>query len=95
MFKGGMAKDIAEILLYIDTDHLAEAEGWIRKAIEADEQNGMRWQLACDYGLYADFFQRKTDNRNAQENYSKAISIYGECGANGWVKKYEKKLAEL
>ena len=95
MYKGGMAKEIAEILLYIDTEHLAKAEGWIRKAIEADEQSGMRWQLACDYGLYADFFQRKSDNRNAQENYSKAISIYGECGADGWVKKYEKELAEL
>ena len=74
---------------------MAEAEGWIRKAIEADEQNGMRWQLACDYGLYADFFQSKSDNRNAQENYSKAISIYRECGADAWAKKYEKKLAEL
>jgi len=95
VFKGLMAKEIAEILLYIDTDHLAEVEVWIRKAIEADEQNGMRWQLACDYGLYADFFQRKSDNRNAQENYSKAIAIYRECGADGWVKKYEKELAEL
>jgi len=95
IFKGWMANEIAEILLYIDTDHLAEAEGWIRKAIEADEQNGMRWQLASDYGLYADFFQQKSDNRNAQENYSKAISIYGECGADGWVKKYKKKLAQL
>ena len=30
---------------------------------------------------------------NAKENLNKAIEIYKECGADGWVEKAEKELA--
>jgi hypothetical protein len=29
-----------------------------------------------------------------KENLDKAINIFKECGADGWVEKYEKDLAE-
>ena len=90
-----MARDIAEILLRIDTDHFAEVEEWIRKAIEAHAQNGMKWQLACDHAVYADFFCRKFDNKNARENFRKAIALFKDCAANGWAEKYEKELTLL
>ena len=90
VFKGLIAKDIAEILLCINTDNSAEVERWIMIAIKADEQNGMKWQLACDYALYADFFRRKFDNKKAQEYSNKAITIFRECGSDGWAKKTEK-----
>jgi len=36
------------------------------------------------------------DNRSkARENLDKAIEIFKECGADGWVEKYEKDLAIL
>ncbi len=53
------------------------------------------WNLARDYALYADLFKRKGDLSKAQENVTKAIEIFEECGADGWVDKYEKELAEL
>jgi hypothetical protein len=55
----------------------------------------MIWHLARDYALYAELFKRKEDFPKAQENLTKAIEIFKECGADGWVEKYEKELAEL
>jgi len=31
---------------------------------------------------------------NLHENLGKAIEILKECGADGWVEKYEKELAK-
>ena len=70
-------------------------EDWIKKAIEADNRNGMWWNLGRDYALYAEFFKRKGDQLKAKENLNKAIEILRECGADGWVEKYEKELAVL
>ena len=53
------------------------------------------WELGRDYALYAEFFRRKGDQSKAKENLNKAIEILTECGADGWVEKYEKDLAAL
>jgi len=93
--KGWAARYVAEILLNMDNRHLSEAGDWARKAFEVDESNGTMWSLACDYALYAELFIRKGDQSKAKENLNKAIEIFEECGADGWVEKYEKKLATL
>jgi hypothetical protein len=59
------------------------------------EKNGMRWNLAADYLLYGECFLRKGDRSHARENLNKAIQIFQECGARGWVKRTEEKLAKL
>jgi len=51
------------------------------------------FNLCRDYALYAELFKRKGDRPKAQENLGKAIEIFKECGADGWVSKYEKELA--
>ena len=79
----------------IDDRHLFEADHWIQKAIEADQRNRMMSNLGQDYALYAELFKRKGDRLKAQENLGKAIEILKECGADGWVEKYEKELAKL
>ena len=90
-----MSNYIGQILLNIDDQHLSEAEDWIKNAIEADEKNGTKWSLANDYALYAELFKRRGNRLKARENLSKAIEIYRECGADGWVEKSEKELAAL
>jgi hypothetical protein len=55
----------------------------------------MMLNLGKDYALYADLFNRKGDRSKARENLGKAIEIFKECGADGWVEKYEKELATL
>jgi tetratricopeptide (TPR) repeat protein len=84
-----------KILLNIDDQRIAEAEDWIQRSIETNKKYGMKWNLARDYALNADLFERKGDLPKAKEKLSKAIEIFKECGADGWVEKYEKKLAEL
>ncbi len=37
----------------------------------------------------------KENRPKVQENFGKAIEILKECGADGWVEKYEKELGSL
>jgi tetratricopeptide (TPR) repeat protein len=95
LLDGRMRRYIGEILLNIDDQHISDAEGWVKKAIEADKRNGVMFELGRDCALYAELFKRKEDRSKAKENIAKAIEILKECGADGWVEKYEKELAEL
>ena len=93
--KGWAARHVGEILLNIDDQHISEAEDWVKKAIEADKKNCTMWSLGGDYALYAELFKRKADQPKAKKNLAKAIDIFKECGADGWVEKYEKEMAAL
>ena len=86
---------IAEILLKIDNDHIAEAETWLNKAIEIDKSNGVYLNLGSNYALYAELLKRNGDNFKAKEKLNKAIEIFRNCGAEGWAEKYENELASL
>jgi tetratricopeptide (TPR) repeat protein len=88
VFQAWMARYIVEILLNIGEGQISDAEDWIKKAI-------MRWFLGSSYALYAELFKRKGDQSRAKENMKKAIKIFKECGADGWVKRFEKELVEL
>jgi class 3 adenylate cyclase/tetratricopeptide (TPR) repeat protein len=91
VYEGWIQRYIGEILLNFDDQHVSEAEHWIQKAIEADQKNRMMFELGKAYALYADLFKRKGEKLKAQENLGKAIEILKECGADGWVEKYEKE----
>lgn len=95
LYDGMMARFISEILLHIDDQQMPQVEDWAEKAIEADKRNGTIWNLGKDYVHYAELFRRKGDQFKAVEYLGKAIEILKECGADGWVEKYEKELAEL
>jgi len=86
---------IGNFLLNIDDQHISEAEDWIKRSIETNQKYGMMWNLARDYALYTDLFKQKGDLPKAKENLNKAIEIFKECGADGWVEKYEKELASF
>ena len=60
--------------------------------MEADKNNGMMFHLGQDYALYARLFRRKDDLLKARENIVKATDILKECGADGWVEKYEQEM---
>jgi hypothetical protein len=46
-----------------------------------------------DHACYADWFNKKGDIKGVKEQLTKAIDIFRECAADGWVEKYEKDLA--
>jgi tetratricopeptide (TPR) repeat protein len=93
--EGWIQRYIGEILLNIDDQYISEAEHWIQEAIKADQRNRMMFHLGKDYALFADLFKRKGNRLKAQESLNKAIEILKECGADGWVVKYEKELSSL
>jgi class 3 adenylate cyclase/tetratricopeptide (TPR) repeat protein len=95
VYEGWFQRYIGEILLNIDDHHISEAEHWIQKAIETDQRNRTMYQLGKDYAVNADLFKRKGDRIKVQGNLGKAIEIFKECGADGWVEKYQKELATL
>ena len=92
---GLIQRYVAETLSKLSNQYSQEAENLIKKAIDADKQNGMMWHLARDYALYADWCKREGNLPKASENLGKAVKIFKECGADGWVKKYEKELTSL
>ena len=94
-YDGWGRRYVGEIFLKIDDQHISEAQYWIESAIEKDKQHGTMWHLGRDYALYAELLKRKGDQSKAKENLNKAIEILKECGADGWVEKYEKELAAL
>ena len=79
----------------LDVKRLPEAEDWVNRAIEADSRNGMRNLLGMDFAHYAELCKRKAEPAMAREKLNKAIEMFRECGADGWVKKYEEELARL
>jgi tetratricopeptide (TPR) repeat protein len=90
-----MALWISQILLDADEQNIEKAEKWLHRAIDAHLKNGQTWYLGMDYARYAEFFKRKNDYSKAKENFAKAIDILKECGADGWVDKYETELSVL
>jgi tetratricopeptide (TPR) repeat protein len=92
IFEGCMIRRIGRIILYFDDKYISDAEDWIKKAIEADKKNGTMWSLGRDYTTYAELLGRKGDRSKAEASLKKAIKIFKECGAAGWVQKYEKAL---
>jgi tetratricopeptide (TPR) repeat protein len=74
---------------------LSEAEDLIKRAIEADTRNGTRFLLAQDFAQYGEICKRKGDSAMAKEKLSKAIEIFKECGADGWVTRTQEALSAI
>ena len=72
-----------------------EAKDWIEQAIAIDQKIRLPYELGMDYTVYAEFFKRSGNIIKAKEGLDNAIDIFKECGADGWVKKFEKELAAL
>jgi len=95
VIESDMRRYIGEILLNIDDHHIPEAEVWIKKAMDGDKRNAMMFHLGKGYSVIAELERRKGNQSKAKENLTRAIGIYRECGADGWVEKYEEELALL
>lgn len=95
MFQAWANRYVAEILLRIDDTSSTEAESWIAKALESHGETNAMWHLARDYAVYAELLKRKGDLPRAREQLCKAIEIFKDCGADGWVTKAEEEMAKV
>jgi tetratricopeptide (TPR) repeat protein len=91
VYEGWIRRYISEILLNMAEERILEAEKWINKAITADNENGTQFELGRDYSVYSAILVRKGEEFQAQENLQRAMEIFRQCGADGWVKKYEEE----
>ena len=90
------ARVIAEALVHAKGGgYWTEAESWLNKALELDARDRTTWGTAQDWNLYAELYKKRGDLRRARESLGKAIEKFTECGADGWVKRTEERLAKL
>ena len=95
VYQGWTLRFLSEVLLKIEDSHLTKAEELIEKAVEWHEANNMRWWLGRTYLISAKLFKRKGNLQKARQELSKAIEVFKECGADGWVTKTEEELVKL
>jgi class 3 adenylate cyclase/tetratricopeptide (TPR) repeat protein len=95
IFEGWGRYYLANALMLTGESGMDEAESWIKEAIDADSRNLMMWNLARDYALHANWFKKKGAIQEAKDQLTKAIDIFKECGADGWVTRTEKTLSEI
>jgi len=93
LVEGWTRRYISEILMEIDRGRISEAKDWIKEAIIADRKNGTLFELAKDYLMYVKILKRMGDETQASEKLQRALEIFRECGAEGWVEKYEKEFS--
>lgn len=86
---------VGQILINLGEKYFTEAEDWISVTIALAKKYNTTWLLARSYALYAELNKRRGDQAKAKETLGNSIAIFKHCSADGWVKKYEKELAEL
>jgi class 3 adenylate cyclase/tetratricopeptide (TPR) repeat protein len=86
---------IARTLILSGQDRWAEAESLLNDAIATDERYGTRWSLGQDHAALSELHQKKGDHASARHHLKRAIEIMQECGADGWVERYQKTLSEI
>jgi hypothetical protein len=53
------------------------------------------WYIFAFPSTYDELFKGQEEKTKTQGELGKAIEILWECGADGWVEKYEKELSAL
>jgi tetratricopeptide (TPR) repeat protein len=81
--------------LYIDIGQKEKALEYLKKADSMSKEMDVGYWGARAYTVYAELYKKEGKTSKAKENLNKAIEIFKECGADGWVNKYEKELAAL
>ena len=68
---------------------------WIKQQIEINQRNGTLFELGRAYKLYSEFYWKTGNRAGTQAQLKNAIAIMKECGADGWIEKYENELSSL
>ncbi len=94
LYHGRMACHLADILLRLGETHSAEAESWLEAAISSHEQLGMKWDLACDYVIFAQLMKLRDRAPEEKNCLDKSLLLFHECGAEGWCDRIRESAAE-
>ena len=89
LYYGRMACHLADILFHLGKSNLAEAESWLQAAILSHEQLGMKWDLACDYMIFAQLLKSRGRAETARDYLDQSLTLFHSCGAEGWRRRIE------
>ena len=83
--------------LYTDGGRFEEALKSITKAkaLYQEMEMEMDYWIGRTHAVLSQYHQKQNNLPQAREQMTKAIEIMKECGADGWVERYEKELVEL
>ncbi|MFC1886397.1 adenylate/guanylate cyclase domain-containing protein [Thermodesulfobacteriota bacterium] len=81
--------------LYADVNWKEKALKNLKTAKNNFIEMGMDYWLARTYASYADLYKKEGKIPQAKENLNKAIKILTACGADGWVKIYQKEMDQM
>jgi len=93
LYASRVRRHMAEILLTVGNGQLSVAEHWIREAIDHDLSMQLAWDLAQDYVVFSEIQMKKGDSAEGRNCVRRALKIFEQCGADGWVEKYRRELA--
>ena len=89
LYYGMMACHLADILFHLGKTHFEKAESWLQEAILNHEQRGMKWDLARDWMVFAEFLKLQGRSEEEKDYLTKALRLFSQCGAEGWCRKIE------
>jgi class 3 adenylate cyclase/tetratricopeptide (TPR) repeat protein len=91
---GIIARHLAEILVQAGEAHAVDAEAFLQVAIVSHEQQGMKWDLARDYVVFAQLMRLQGRVAEEKDCWQKALSLFNHCGAEGWGRKIQEAWEE-
>ncbi|MDZ7698747.1 MAG: hypothetical protein U5R49_18075 [Deltaproteobacteria bacterium] len=80
---------LAEIMLYLNSTDTRDAVKCIQGAITTNRENGTFFELHRSLAVCAQIYKQSGERSKAKEALNEAIRVCRECGADGWVEKYE------
>jgi class 3 adenylate cyclase/tetratricopeptide (TPR) repeat protein len=81
--------------VYAVADDTEQALENLVKAEREFKEMGMDYWIGRTHAIYAELYKKETSHLKASDYLTKAIDIMNQCGADGWVERYEKELTEL
>jgi hypothetical protein len=95
LIKGQLYYLISQVLITHYPNQVDDAETLLIHAITNNENYGIRFNIAQCYAALSELHYKKGDDVSAKHHLNRAIEIMQECGADGWVERYRKSLAEI
>jgi tetratricopeptide (TPR) repeat protein len=89
LYHGIMARYMGDILFHLGEAHFPKAEYWLGVAVREHGQQGMKWDLACDHMVFAQFMKFQGRLAEEKDHLDKSLLLFNKCGAEGWRRKLE------
>jgi len=89
LYRGSIARFIAETLFHLDADNGQPAREWVTTAIAEHRKWKMPWSEAMDKIVYSRIMRREGDTEKAAQLLHSAKRLLKGCGADQWLRRID------